>query len=937
MAVQFSSSTKCNWFLQDLIQARPSKSLWVGGIGPSVLKEELEAQFIKFGKIEDLKFFRDRNTAFVDYFGLEDACQALKIMNGTQIGDGQIRVDFLRSHPSRREHGRAWEGQFSSKSMGPLDSPWMPQQHSKSLGGLEGDGQPSNVLCISYPPTVHIDEQMLHNAMILFGEIEGIRSVPLRHCSYVEFRSVEEARRAKEGLQGKLFNDPRILITYSNSELAPSKDYPGFYPGINGPRPGMFLNEIPFRPPQIDLFNHNQSMIPNNFPGHLPLRGIVGPDMLTRPLGPQGNFEPLLPHAEFNNLDKHGKLQNTNPSSPMGGPNLKRSAPPLPSMSPSIRPMSGNWDVFNANQLQRESKRSRTEDPPFSFNQIDDRGLGLNQVRGVGPQVDGVDLRPLVNVQAKNNRISPVDTSGGVTRGSPGLDYVWRGVIAKGGTPVCCARCVPIGEGIGSEIPDVVNCSARTGLDMLTKHYADAVGFEIIFFLPDSEEDFAPFTEFLRYLGAKNRAGVAKFDDGTTLFLVPPSDFLTKVLNVAGPERLYGVVLKFHQHAPSRKSVQSSPRHQYIDRSHITPQTEYNLNPRESVLQIDSQEGSKSHAKVHGLPSGESLPMHAGPPSNTASISQAGVTLTPELIATLASFLPAKEKLHVSTPAVPDRQLSQGWQNDRNAPEPMGRPMQRVGSQFNSQLHAYQNDYIAPEHPAQTGHQLQQLGSQFNPQHQAYQNDHNAPVQNGHQLEQLGSQFNPRAQFEAYQNISPTLTQRNTTTEQIRDHAYNTTQHVAFSSRPSNKFPSPSQSGQFGAYPQVNQQYHLETKQDNNKSSYGGDAFGLYSPSNPDTSSSNNQIHDGANVSQLRSVNNTVDNNAEKSNLELPNQVQQQLQSALYGAGPSTSRPEVDKNELYKSTLQFAANLLLQVQQQQQQQQQQPAQGTQAGQGSGNH
>ena len=71
-----------------------------------------------------------------------------------------------------------------------------------------------------------------------------------------------------------------------------------------------------------------------------------------------------------------------------------------------------------------------------------------------------------------------------------------------------------------------------------------------------SEEDFASYTEFLRYLGAKDRAGVAKFDDGTTLFLVPPSDFLYKVLNVVGPERLYGVVLKFPQHAPIRPSMQ---------------------------------------------------------------------------------------------------------------------------------------------------------------------------------------------------------------------------------------------------------------------------------------------------------------------------------------------------------------------------------------------
>jgi hypothetical protein len=78
-------------------------------------------------------------------------------------------------------------------------------------------------------------------------------------------------------------------------------------------------------------------------------------------------------------------------------------------------------------------------------------------------------------------------------------------------------------------------------LDMLAKHYADATGFDVVFFLPDSEDDFVSYTEFLRYLGSKSRAGVVKVDAGTTLFLVPPSDFLTNVLQVDGPERLYGV------------------------------------------------------------------------------------------------------------------------------------------------------------------------------------------------------------------------------------------------------------------------------------------------------------------------------------------------------------------------------------------------------------
>jgi RNA recognition motif-containing protein len=74
----------------------------VGGISPTVSKEELEEEFLKFGKIEDFKFLRDRNTAFVEFLRLEDASQAMRSMNGKRLGGDQIRVDFLRSQPSRR-------------------------------------------------------------------------------------------------------------------------------------------------------------------------------------------------------------------------------------------------------------------------------------------------------------------------------------------------------------------------------------------------------------------------------------------------------------------------------------------------------------------------------------------------------------------------------------------------------------------------------------------------------------------------------------------------------------------------------------------------------------------------------------------------------------------------------------------------------------------
>lgn len=285
------------------------------------------------------------------------------------------------------------------------------------------EGQPSKVLWVSYPLTVPIDEDMLHNAMILFGEIERIKTFEERNYAFVQFRSVDEARLAKEGLQGKLFNDPRISIEYSNSELTPTKDYFGNYPGIKGPGPDVQLNDVALRQGQMDIFAHNRPI--------LPLPGVHGADIPLRPAGPQGSFEPGYPNSELSDLSSIHKPGGANwrsspaqgmISSPSGG-----LAPPKRSSSP--------WDIFDASQLQRESKRSRVDgnlsyDVSYPSKRIDDRGYLLDDPHH-----------------------SPTDARVGAGLGSRHLnpDNVWHGVIAKGGSAICHARCVPI-EGIIPEM-----------------------------------------------------------------------------------------------------------------------------------------------------------------------------------------------------------------------------------------------------------------------------------------------------------------------------------------------------------------------------------------------------------------------------------------------------------------------------------------------------
>ncbi|KAF5733912.1 flowering time control protein FPA isoform X1 [Tripterygium wilfordii] len=888
--------------------AKPCKNLWVGGISTTVSKEQLEEEFLKFGKIEEFRFLRDRNTAFIEYSKLEDASQAMKSMNGRRIGGVQIRVDFLRSQPSRREQLPDFRNSRESQIFG-SHSIRRPQVTQSSMG-RKGDGQPSNILWIGYPPSVQIDEQMLHNAMILFGEIERIKSFPSRNYSFVEFRSVEEARRAKEGLQGRLFNDPRITIMYSSSGLAPGKDYPAFYPEVRGATPDLYGEHL-FGTSQVDMLGHNLPPMPNNFAGLVQPSSILGSNMPMRPTGSGGGIDPPLSGPDFDDLAALHTLRENFPDHRMG-PNRGRQSSPAPGMLPSpasrvrphMRSVSGGWDVYETQLFQGDAKRSRVDgtlpidDASFSLRNIDDKGLGSDRSYGRSPTIDEGILGPYTAGKVKN-RLSPVGARmprGGPVQGHLEDDYIWRGIIAKGGTPVCHARCIPIGKGIGSELPNVVNCSARTGLDMLAKHCAEAVGFDIVFFLPDSEDDFASYTEFLCYLGSKNRAGVAKLDDGTTLFLVPPSDFLIKVLKVTGPERLYGVVLELplvHDSATVQRQLsQPIPSSGYIDRQQMRPpHADYSLNPKEEqVLQGNYSgvihEDAKLPTKYHSKGS-ESLALQSVTKeyasNKTTAFSQAGVALTPELIATLTSLLP------VST-----------------------------------QSSALENVQVAPAHSI-SRHSVPSVVPDRGSSAQGWRPDSLVSEKSEHLLQQLGNSFNSHAQgqsqLHSYPTVPHTLGHTNAvaSSTQIQDSSANRLQHSINSSRPSMNMAIPSQSGQYTVSPRINQPYPFEAPEgtQGHGMMHGMDVPMLYNPSvaeqpNNHISMSNHSL--GANYPHSHSV---VTSSADPANMDIPNQVQQ-LQSVHPVAGQGTSEGEDDKDQRYRKTLELAANLLLRIQNQQQ-------------------
>lgn len=426
---------------------------------------------------------------------------------------------------------------------------------------------------------------------------------------------------------------------------------------------------------------------------------------------------------------------------------------------------------------------------------------------------------------------------------------------------------------------------------MLTKHYADSIGFDIVFFLPDSEDDFASYTEFLRYLGSKDRAGVAKFDDGTTLFLVPPSDFLTRVLKVVGPERLYGVVLKMPQ--------QSMPSTQIVDRQMIPPtipppHLDYSLtHPKDeqplsvnhgAILREDSHVPAKQHYlyAVDSFPQQPSTMQHVS--NNTATVSQAGAALTPELIASLASFLP----------------LATQSSGAEGAPSALGSSTIR-------------QQFPQPSTPSMASHGI-------------YNNTMSEST--GYSNEHLGNPVNhmPQSQVHYYSSFGNTSNQSG---QVMQGNPHFPESAVGLLNQPLTNFSVPPQSAQVAALSSLGtHQYQYDVPHNNHN------RVGMVNGTN-NSSVYAAQASPQPGNSAAMSVNYAQQPNLMpfpvQTNNEHQNQAQQH-QAQLSGTGQGTSEDEVDKNQRYQSTLQFAANLLLQIQTRQQQQQANPP----GGQGTGN-
>ena len=122
-------------------------TVYCGGISDSD-ENTIRAAFSPYGRILEIRYFRDKGYAFVRYDNKESACSAIVAVNGTDIGGSSVKCSWGKENAGGQGQGGGQGDYMQRHDMGPphphYDYYSQPQQpyYGGHPGGHGGHGPP---------------------------------------------------------------------------------------------------------------------------------------------------------------------------------------------------------------------------------------------------------------------------------------------------------------------------------------------------------------------------------------------------------------------------------------------------------------------------------------------------------------------------------------------------------------------------------------------------------------------------------------------------------------------------------------------------------------------------------------------------------------------------------------------------------------------------
>lgn len=203
---------------------KASRHLWVGNVESNVSEIELRAIFETCGVVESVRILRTNKCAFVNFATENDAVRAAEQLNGAQVGEKKILVNFQWDNAFKkpREKGEEEEIGPDGEPIKKVANP--PPQFSPSRQLFVGNLVPS------------VTEETLWSLFHRFGEIESIKAFSSRGYAFVVFSNERVSTWVKEQMN--------------------------LYPPILGGRPLVvnFGKRVQERPRNADLVGYDSMM-----------------------------------------------------------------------------------------------------------------------------------------------------------------------------------------------------------------------------------------------------------------------------------------------------------------------------------------------------------------------------------------------------------------------------------------------------------------------------------------------------------------------------------------------------------------------------------------------------------------------------------------------------------------------------------------------------
>nr|CAD1839317.1 unnamed protein product [Ananas comosus var. bracteatus] len=439
--------------------APPSRHLWVGNLSSHVTERMLSEQFLRFGDLEKIGYVPGRSYAFVDYRKVEDAVIAMRGLQGSNLAGMLIRIEFAKGVSLEKFPVLLFPFVFV------LVRCWI------RLQGLQWTMITHNIMmkCLLLNGEEIQDYTILvpKNLLINLGGIAKLGNL----VSFEPDQNLETFQRGRN-LEGPgEFRISSPLMGYGGDN--PIRPGPGLGHDLGGNAEHFRFQELNSgRRMSEELYERCRSS-PSIERGAT-WRHDIPP--FERPRRPPSFDEPW--GAENSSFPSAKKLKSDQfpdkelPEYPFSDFGQEKFDHAMPKFFPGEAENNAFNRNFHSDPLARKGVPDFPRNPLRRFVEGDDSWRSF----------DGFDAGPSPSMPFSSAKLERVNNE----PQQPPLKEVWKweGTIAKGGSPVCRARCFPVGKVLDFTLPEFLNCTARTGLDMLTKHYYQASNTWVVFFVP---------------------------------------------------------------------------------------------------------------------------------------------------------------------------------------------------------------------------------------------------------------------------------------------------------------------------------------------------------------------------------------------------------------------------------------------------------------------